>query len=398
MSATAAVPPPAGVAADTVARLERAGGGLATRAVALMDERFSWFRSLSAADRSWVTIVAQAGISGFTDWLAAGSVAPTDGFRITGSVFGAAPREMLRTVSLRRTVELIRITIEVAEEQLPSLIDDPDERAVIAASLSRYSREVAFSAAAVYAAAAESRGAWDERLEALVIDAIVRGEAGDALESRAAALGWQHRLPVTVLVGTPGASEPTVPTRHPMLTGVHGDRRIVVLAAPDATELVAAAAQLADSAFGAGPVVRGPIGTGLTGAVDSARQAMAGLRAAPAWPAAPRGVASDELLPERVLSGDDEAVRMLIEAVYQPLVAAGGALLATLDGYLATGGALEPAARRLFVHTNTVRYRLHRITEVTGLDPWRPRDSTTLQLALALGRLAATRSGTDHTA
>ncbi len=39
----------------------------------------------------------------------------------------------------------------------------------------RYSREVAFSAAEVYARAAEVRGAWDARLEALVVDALVRG-------------------------------------------------------------------------------------------------------------------------------------------------------------------------------------------------------------------------------
>ena len=54
----------------------------------------------------------------------------------------------------------------------------------------RYSREIAFAAAEVYAQAAEARGAWDARLEALVVDALLRGEADDSLRSRAAALGW----------------------------------------------------------------------------------------------------------------------------------------------------------------------------------------------------------------
>ncbi len=64
----------------------------------------------------------------------------------------------------------------------------------------RYSREIAFSAAEVYARAAETRGAWDARLEALVVDALVRGEVDDDLPSRAAALGWKPG-PTLVMVG-----------------------------------------------------------------------------------------------------------------------------------------------------------------------------------------------------
>lgn len=55
-----------------------------------------------------------------------------------------------------------------------------------------FSREIAFDAAEVYARAAEARGAWDARLEALVMDAVVRGDADDAVTSRASTLGWQH--------------------------------------------------------------------------------------------------------------------------------------------------------------------------------------------------------------
>ena len=57
-----------GVSAETLRRVERAGGSLATRSVALMDERLPWFRSLPAQQRSWVTLVAQAGISGYVVW------------------------------------------------------------------------------------------------------------------------------------------------------------------------------------------------------------------------------------------------------------------------------------------------------------------------------------------
>ena len=89
-----------------------------------------------------------------------------------------------------------------------------------------------------------------------------------------------------------------------------------------------------------------------------------------------------------MLGGDQRAAARLRAAVYAPLAAAPSPLLATMEAYLATGGALEPTARNLFVHPNTVRYRLHRIADLTGRDPWDPRDLLVLQTAVILGRLA----------
>ena len=39
------------------------------------------------------------------------------------------------------------------------------------------------------------------------------------------------------------------------------------------------------------------------------------------------------------------------------------------------------------VHPNTVRYRLHRIADLTGRDPWNPRDLLVLQTAVILASL-----------
>jgi DNA-binding PucR family transcriptional regulator len=66
---------------------------------------------------------------------------------------------------------------------------------------------------------------------------------------------------------------------------------------------------------------------------------------------------------------------------------AGGGLLETLDAYLAAGGVLESTARALYVHPNTVRYRLKRIADVTGFSPLNPRDVFALRVALTIGRL-----------
>jgi DNA-binding PucR family transcriptional regulator len=59
----------------------------------------------------------------------------------------------------------------------------------------------------------------------------------------------------------------------------------------------------------------------------------------------------------------------------------------TLDAFLESGGALEATARNLFVHANTVRYRLRRIADVCGETPTQARGAFTLRVALALGRL-----------
>jgi len=121
--------------------------------------------------------------------------------------------------------------------------------------------------------------------------------------------------------------------------------------------------------------------------VVSAADALSGLDVAAAWPGAPRTIDADDLLTERVLGGDQRAAARLRAAVYAPIASSPSPLLTTIEAYLATGGALEPTARNLFVHPNTVRYRLHRIADLTGRDPWAPRDLLVLQAAVILGRL-----------
>ncbi|EUA91396.1 pucR C-terminal helix-turn-helix domain protein [Mycobacterium ulcerans str. Harvey] len=73
--------------------------------------------------------------------------------------------------------------------------------------------------------------------------------------------------------------------------------------------------------------------------------------------------------------------------VMRPLADAGPTLIETLDAYLDCGGAIEACARKLFVHPNTIRYRLKRITDFTGRDPTQPRDAYVLRVAATVGQL-----------
>ena len=169
-----------------------------------------------------------------------------------------------------------------------------------------------------------------------------------------------------------------------MLGAVQGDRMVVVLggAALTTIDFTRGVVSRFVDCFGDGPVVIGPPVEHLMDAAASTREAFSGYRAAPAWPEAPRPVESSDLLPERALSGDGHARRALARDLYDPLVAAGGGLLDTLVTFLDQGLQVEAAARALFVHANTVRYRLKRIHEVTGYSPTDPRDGYALRLAL----------------
>jgi DNA-binding PucR family transcriptional regulator len=77
-----------------------------------------------------------------------------------------------------------------------------------------------------------------------------------------------------------------------------------------------------------------------------------------------------------------------VDRVHTPLRDAGGALAETVAAYLEHGRALEGTARALFVHPNTVRYRLRRAADVTGWDATVPREGFVLQVAMAVGLLA----------
>ena len=142
------------------------------------------------------------------------------------------------------------------------------------------------------------------------------------------------------------------------------------------------------TAFSPGPVVIGPTAPMLTAAYHSAAEAISGMNAVEGWPGAPRPVSARELLPERALLGDSSAVAALYNEVTAPLADAGPALTETLDAFLDNGGAIEACARKLFVHPNTVRYRLKRIADFTGRDPTVPRDAYVLRVATTVARLA----------
>jgi len=288
--------------------------------------------------------------------------------------------------------------MEFFEEVVPLLARTEEQLTALTAGILRYSRDLAFAAASAYADQAEARGAWDTRMEANVVDAVVRGDVGTSLQSQAAALNWDATAPATVVVGYPQpdradlASEDVhdVASRNGRvaLSDVHGTWLVAIISgqiSPTDRFLGELMGVFADA-----PVVIGPTAATLAAAHYSATEAISGMNAVSGWTGAPRPVAARELLPERALLGDRTAIAALELEVVRPLADAGPALTETLDAYLDAGGAIEACARKLFVHPNTVRYRLRRIADFTGRDPMVPRDAYVLRVASTVGRLSRT--------
>lgn len=383
---------------ETLAWLRRISGDLATATIKRLEEKLPWYAEMPPARRSAVGLVAQAGISSFIQWYDDPESTPW----IAADIFAAAPRELLRSVSLQQTLQLIRVTVEVTEERVAGKDENLREAILL------YSREVAFAAADVYARAAEARGLWDARLEALVVDSILTGEADEELPSRIAALGWHGHGEVAVLVGTTPPQFDVDQLRRTarklgvdVLIGVQGSRLVLVIGRADAPARgddtpadlpFAEIARRLEPGFGSGYLVLGPAVPALVDASQSARAALAGFAVARAWRHAPRPVEADDLLPERALAGDPLAKQTLVERIYRPLQSHSADLVATLWSYLDNGRSLEATARELFVHPNTVRYRLKRVSEVIGWDATGPREALILQTALILGSI-----GTDAT-
>jgi len=97
----------------------------------------------------------------------------------------------------------------------------------------------------------------------------------------------------------------------------------------------------------------------------------------------------------RELAGDAalEPFRTLIEPLKEQDRARGSDLVRTLRTYFATRTNASEAADRLFLHRNSMLYRLERIQKLTGLDLKDDR----VALALQLGLLANERGERDAT-
>ena len=83
---------------------------------------------------------------------------------------------------------------------------------------------------------------------------------------------------------------------------------------------------------------------------------------------------------------DDEALRLYCESVLGPIEDGddeyGGELLRSLEAFIENNGQWERAAREVFCHRHTLRYRMRKVEELTGRDLGRAHDRIEFWLAL----------------
>jgi len=83
---------------------------------------------------------------------------------------------------------------------------------------------------------------------------------------------------------------------------------------------------------------------------------------------------------------DDDALRLYSEDLLEPIEQTegeyGGELLRSLEAFIENNGNWERAARQLYCHRHTLRYRIRKIEELTGRDLGRATDRIELWLAL----------------
>ncbi|MBV9837719.1 MAG: PucR family transcriptional regulator ligand-binding domain-containing protein [Solirubrobacterales bacterium] len=83
---------------------------------------------------------------------------------------------------------------------------------------------------------------------------------------------------------------------------------------------------------------------------------------------------------------EDEALRLFCDSILGPIETSegqyGGELMRSLEAFIEENGQWERAARRLFCHRHTLRYRIRRVEELTGRNLGNARDRIEFWLAL----------------
>lgn len=380
-----------------------------------MAQQLTWYKDLTESEKSTLNDIIRVALEDFLKWCAEYMKLSTQEHENGGSetgdrdaleqkvstdhIFFIAPLEFTQSVNLQQTLQVTRLVVDVLESNI-GIIASGREEPKIHQALLYYTREVAFSAASVYASAAEAQGAWDARLETLVIESLISNPEDSHLASRLAALGWKLDNPSFCIVGRLGNSgeissgfvQDKLRNRlHQMgaecCMSMHGQAMVTLIGVKgdvDAKEMIS---NLVDLFNPSSNICVGPLRKGLEGVAATVRAAVNGFEAAPALPNLPRLFRSDGVLPERVLLGDSDAREDLYRRIYLTMKEqASDAMLETVDEYLETGS-LEETARILGVHSNTVRYRLKRTVETTGWDPSNQRDAYVLLTALKIGRM-----------
>ena len=257
-------------------------------------------------------------------------------------------------------------------------------------------------------------GDTERRLAGDLLDAVVRGElSGAELSRRLAPFGLSEQAAALVIARPGGGRGSPAPVEAALHAGLREEaiRALVASSGPLSCALVPGMAE--DDLFAlaervaerAGRELGTPVRLGAGRAVPggearrSFHEARCALEAlamadygqngngthhpAQALVATYKQLGSFQLL---LSLQDDEALRLFCDSILGPIEASeghyGGELMRSLEAFIEENGQWERAARRLYCHRHTLRYRIRRVEELTGRNLGSARDRIEFWLAL----------------
>ena len=244
-------------------------------------------------------------------------------------------------------------------------------------------------------------GDTERRLAGDVLQGLLSGElAGSELARRLAPFGLRDRVAALVVPGEPAEERLRVLLRQEALAALvagTGSSTCALVAGAEDDELTPVAERLAAQ-------LERPVGVGRARPLEEARRSFHEARcaveavclSAPAangngsGPAAPpiRAATYKDLGSFQLLLSlqDDEALELFCDSILAPIEAAdgryGGELMRSLEAFIEENGQWERAARRLYCHRHTLRYRIKRVEELSGRSLSSARDRIEFWLAL----------------
>jgi sugar diacid utilization regulator len=239
------------------------------------------------------------------------------------------------------------------------------------------------------------------RLRRDLVEELLAGTEDESVHNRARSLGYDlerpHRVVVVEAVEPRGRTEDSDVRFHAVRRAARDTGVGSLLVARGATVIVLANAEQDWEAFRlavleelGGGSCRVGIGCSCTSPAEfptSHRQANLALRVQGLTAAAPQATVFEDLGVYRMLaevpdSGSvDRFVRQWLGSLIDYDEGKGSQLVETLSAYLECGGNYDATAATLSLHRSTLRYRLQRLREVSGLDTTDPDVRFNLQLA-----------------
>jgi purine catabolism regulator len=257
-------------------------------------------------------------------------------------------------------------------------------------------------------------GDTERRLAGDILAAVVQGElAGVELTRRLEPFGLAERV-AAIVVGRPANGRGSAaPTEAALAAALREDAAPGLVASIESLTCALAPGMGEDELFALAERVRtklaGDLGPGVRVAVGravaggDARRAFHEARCAleAVALAAPSQNGSNGSHPEQARVAtykdlgsfqlllslqDDEALKLFCDSILGPIEASeghyGGELMRSLEAFIEENGQWERAARRLYCHRHTLRYRIKRVEDLTGRSLSSARDRIEFWLAL----------------